>query len=68
MNWYTNRKHAKWAKMLSYTEERIAHLSETLGGIEEDVWPEDHQELLEERTRLAWKRSDLILKLGGFTA
>lgn len=66
MNWYTKRQRAKKEKRVEQISLRIDHFCEAIAGIEEDLWPDEHQELLEKRTRLAWERSDLLLELGGF--
>lgn len=52
-------------RKINHCSRRIAQLTETIDGIEEEFWPEDYKEFCLMRRKYAMRRSDLIKKREG---
>jgi hypothetical protein len=61
----TAAKNRRLAANIAYQSRRIAELTETIEGIEEDMWPDEHASFCELRRQAAFRRSDLIKKQQG---
>lgn len=59
--WYAKWLEDRRAAKINQLSVRIIELTETIEGTDWMLWPDIVEAYENERTRLAWKRSDLIL-------
>jgi hypothetical protein len=63
--WYANWLKQRRKTRIDAITKRISEITFTINTSDFELWPEFVTDLAAERTRLAWKRSDLYNKLEG---